>query len=223
VLSKGDAMTDLTHRSFLVRSFVYQSLKQDILTGVLPCGEKLREVALAERLKVSRTPVREALEQLAEDGLVQIASHKSAQVRALELSEIKHIYEVREHLEGLAARLAATQGNKTDLAAMHLALSRLEQAAPEDYLAQVQADNAFHGAIVAASGNKVLTKTLKDLELSVARVKWLTRTHNQDATTKAAHWAIVHAIETKQPEAAEIVARAHIKAFADSLTRRVKA
>ena len=177
------------------------------------CGEKLREIKVAERLKVSRTPVREALQRLAKEGFIQMRAHQSAQVCEIQLSEINNTYLVREYLEGLASRLAAMHRTQIDLETMYSALSDLDKALPKDYFAQVKADNAFHTAIVKASQNNVLAKTLDQLQLNVARVKWLTCTHNQDAATRASHMAIAHAIETRQPDIAEIHAQAHIRTF----------
>ena len=205
-------------RPQLMRNEVYEHLKLEILSGTLEPGLKLAEIPLSERLGVSRTPVREAVQRLAQDGLVQIQANKGAKVRGISLQEIEEIYAVREVLDGLAARLAATQRSQKNLKVMRQALHNLETAPATAYTEQVSADLEFHNAIAAASGNATLQSSLKNLAQSIARVKLLTRESNQSSGTSAAHEAILAAIEAKNPKAAENAAREHVRVFQEMLT-----
>jgi DNA-binding GntR family transcriptional regulator len=207
-------------RPTLVRNEVYEHLKLEILSGTLSAGTRLAEIPLSERLGVSRTPVREAVQRLMQDGLVQVEAGKGAKVRGISSHEIEEIYAVREVLDGLAARLAAQKRKSTDLKAMNAALGALEKAAPHDYSTQVTADLEFHRAIAVASGNSTLEQTLSSLAQQVARVKLLTREYNQNPVTKAAHHSIFTAIEEKDPTAAERAAREHVRDFRALLLRR---
>lgn len=209
-------------RPLLVRSEVYEHLKLEILSGLLEAGTRLAEIPLSERLGVSRTPVREAVQRLAQDGLVQIQAGKGAKVRGILKSEIEEIYAVREVLDGLAARLAAQQRKPKDLKIMHAALHQLENAPTHDFTAQVNADFEFHRAIAEASGNAVLEQTLFGLAQQVARVKLLTREYNQNSVTKGAHQQILAAIEQKDPSAAEEAAKEHVRDFRQLLLRKDK-
>ena len=103
-MSNRDA---LFARPQLVRNEVYEHLKLEILSGILEPNSKLAEIPLSERLGVSRTPVREAVQRLAQDGLVLIEANKGAKVRGINAQEIEEIYAVREVLDGLSAKLAA--------------------------------------------------------------------------------------------------------------------
>jgi DNA-binding GntR family transcriptional regulator len=205
-----------------VRNEVYEHLKLEILSGALEAGARLAEIPLSERLGVSRTPVREAMQRLAQDGLVQVEVGKGAKVRGISSREIEEIYAVREVLDGLAARLAANNRKAHNLRAMKLALKELENAVPHDYASQVAADLEFHRAIAEASGNSTLEQTLQGLAQQVARVKLLTREYNQNVVTTAAHQTILNAIEQQDLETAERAAREHVRDFGALLLRKEK-
>ncbi len=200
-------------RPNLVRDEVYDHIKAEILTGKLTSGERLAEIALAERLGVSRTPVREAVQRLVQDGLVEVEANKGAKVRALSISQIEETYAVREALDGLAARLAAEHRTEADLLRMRDALDKLETSPMDAYLEQVAIDLEFHAAIANASRNTVLDGVLRGISETVTRVKQLTRETNQTLETRTDHHAILNAIQGRDPEAAERAARAHVRRF----------
>jgi GntR family transcriptional regulator, rspAB operon transcriptional repressor len=200
-------------RPGLIRDEVYDHLKLEILSGKLPSGSKLAEIALAERLGVSRTPIREAVQRLAQDGLVEVAPNRGAKVRGVSAQEVEDVYAVREVLDGLAARLAAEHRTKNDLRSIRTAQERLERIAAQDYAAQIAADLEFHNAVAVASRNASLETTLRSLSQGVARVKLLTKEYNQSPTTTRAHRDILEAIERGDPNAAEACARAHVRDF----------
>lgn len=200
-------------RPGLIRDGVYAHLKGEILSGHLPGGARLAEIALAERLGVSRTPVREAVQRLAQDGLVEVVPNRGARVRTVTPAEVEDTYAVREALDGLAARLAAAHRSERDLRRMREALARMDGAGPRDYEAQVQADLEFHAAVAAASGNPTLQNVLSGLEENVARLKLLSREHNQDPGTREGHRRILAAVAAGDGDAAEAAARAHVSAF----------
>src|SRR3546814_17456473 len=93
----------------------YQGLLAAIAEGRLKPGERVRETALAEELGISRTPIREALQRLARDGLVQLDARSGARVTELSLAAIQELYDLREILEGSTARLAALGATANDL------------------------------------------------------------------------------------------------------------
>ena len=199
------------------QTLIYERLKSDILEGTLKPDLKLFEIPLSRRFQVSRTPVRQAIQRLALDGLVKINKSQSARVCLIDSSGIEAVYVVREALEGLAAYLAAIHRTESDLEAMRTALHQLETAPVTAYKVQMKADTAFHTAIIQASRNPALLQSLKSLELDVARVKLLFRELNQSNATQAAHQAILSAIEAGLPKQAESAARGHIRAFCSRL------
>ena len=218
-----ESKTKLFARPTLVRHEVYDHLKLEILTGKLGSGSRLAEIALAKRLGVSRTPVREAVQRLAQDGLVEIEANKGAKVRAVNALEVEHVYAVREVLDGLAARDAALHATTQDLHAMHTALEKLESCPPNAYNDQIQADLEFHNAIAQASQNPTLVAVLRGLAESIIRVKLLTAKYMQDAITRSSHHQIFEAIKTKNADLAEQTARAHVRDFGLLTVENLKA
>ena len=97
-----------------LEEMVYSRLEEEILTGELPRGKSLGEIALAKRLGVSRTPIRGALHRLWEEGLVEILPNKGATVLGINTNDLVDIYKLRERLEGLASSLAATRITEED-------------------------------------------------------------------------------------------------------------
>lgn len=208
-------------RPGLIRHEVYDHLKGEILSGKLPSGSRLGEIALAERLGVSRTPVREAMQRLAQDGLVEVAANRGARVKTVSTADVEDVYAVREVLDGLAARLAATHRTDAQLGAMRNALEKLEQADASDFELQIAADLEFHGLIASASGNLALTATLRGLSEGVARVKLLTKRYNQSAQTQTAHQNLFRAIQTGDAETAERIAKAHVLEFREIVVNQL--
>ena len=94
-----------------IREAAYKHLRDAILSGLLAPGKRVSEPAIAEQLGLSRTPIREALQYLAKEGLVEMVPNKGARVRQLALKEIKEVYQVRAFLEAEGARLAAIYCN----------------------------------------------------------------------------------------------------------------
>jgi len=137
-----------------LRERVYEILHEDILSGHLPPGAELSEVALAERLGVSRGPIREALGLLCAQGLVTMQPRRGAYVSVLSRREFLEAYQVREALEALAARLASARLQDPELATLE-ALHEEMCAAVADRAVQrfFDANQRFHLSLVAFSGN----------------------------------------------------------------------
>ncbi|GAA4004178.1 GntR family transcriptional regulator [Deinococcus rubellus] len=200
-------------RPTLVREGVYQHLRGAILGGEFLPGERLGEVELGARLGVSRTPVREAMMRLTQDGLIDTEANKGVRVRRLGLPEITETYVVREELDGLAAALAAEHHNVGDAAALRSALAQLDHAAPGDYREQTLLDLAFHRRVVEAAHNAVLLSLCRDLEVRVALIKHQTRTSNAYIHTHDQHAAILEAVLSRDAQAARQAARHHVRTF----------
>ena len=137
-----------------LRERVYEILLDDILSGHLGPGAELSEVALAERLGVSRGPVREALGLLCAQGLVTMQPRRGAYVSVLTREEFLEAYQVREVLEALAARLASAHVDDRDIDALE-ALHEEMRGAVRDKAVQrfFDANQRFHLSLVALSGN----------------------------------------------------------------------
>jgi len=176
----------------------YQALREEILDGVLAPGTALAEVEQANRLGVSRTPVREALARLEADGLATAASARVLQVSALDAASIAALYEVREALEGQAARLAAMRG---DPARFGLLRDRIAEApallddGDDGLRTYYEIVDALDDEIEAAVANPMLAAALQSARLHSARVRRLARQHPERLRTAASeHLLIVDAI-----------------------------
>ena len=143
---------------------VYQTLRERILQGVYGPGQKLNLAELARDLKVSNTPIREAIARLERVGLVQVVPYCGPRVKSLTPSQVADIFDVRIALEELAVRLLVQRGEQDALQGMAQAIDAQQRAFHEnDPEGMIEADRAFHDALVQASGNSVLLEMLPTL------------------------------------------------------------
>ncbi|WP_293910315.1 GntR family transcriptional regulator [Deinococcus sp.] len=208
-------------RPALVREEVYLHLRAAILGGEYLPGERLSEALLGVRLGVSRTPIREALMRLTQDGLIDAEANKGVRVRRLELREVRETYVVREELDGLAAALAADAHTDADAALLKAALETLERT-PQGGARQTPLDLAFHRCVAAASHNAVLLSLCGDLEVRVALIKHLSPSSNTSPQTAEQHRAILEAVLRRDPDAARAAARQHVRTFAALVIRQMQ-
>jgi DNA-binding GntR family transcriptional regulator len=189
-----------------------QVLRDAILAGRFPAGARLRQTDLADRLGISRTPVREALGRLAFEGLVRLGPHGGVTVAVLDLTEAAALYDVREVLDGLAARLAATRASARDVARLGRAMAAMAACvARGDANRWFGAHVGFHDAIFQASGNPRLVALATVIRQSIQHFHpLLLRTERRLESALAEHRGIFEAIAGRAPEEAERRARAHI-------------
>lgn len=154
-----------------LRESVYLRLKQEIVDGQLQPGEHLVETKIAERLGVSRNPVREALRRLEQEQLVT-ASWKGMVVGSLTRESIQEVYAVRAVLEALGCRLAAQYITPAEKAQLRDVIKRSRQAvAAHDLDSLTDCDIEFHEILITASRNATLKKTINQLRDSVRRFR----------------------------------------------------
>jgi DNA-binding GntR family transcriptional regulator len=155
-----------------LRDAAYERLRDWILDGTLAPEEPLRDEALAEALGMSRTPVREALQRLEDDGLVSTTATRRSYVSPLSLQQAREVFPMVAALEALAMRLALPHLDGAALAAMRATNERLAEALRAgDAGAALEADVALHGTIIAHSGNRELARVLDELKCTVRRIE----------------------------------------------------
>ncbi|MBV9819685.1 MAG: GntR family transcriptional regulator [Solirubrobacterales bacterium] len=194
---------------------VQDQLREAILEGRLEPGSRLRAEALAERLRSSRTPVREALLLLAREGLVEIEPRRGATVRSFDATDVRDLYEVRALIEPRAAALAAVRieaAELAELAATH-GLSMCHDRADEAAVArQLRLNDDFHGLILRAARSPRLTAAMSSVS-GVPRAFrasfW--RDAEQRAQSLACHRELLWAIRRGRAELAETAMRMHIQ------------
>ena len=201
---------------------VYRRLKQAIVDGDLAPGERLVESTLAGSLNVSRTPVREALRRLTSEGLVAADGSRGLIVARTSVENVAYAYDLREVLEGYAARLAA-QHHRPDLFAI-LAESLFSMERGFSDAAQLDHHHSrFHDTIAAMAENPFLVHALANLERFRTRMvtlDWITKA--RVAASIPEHRRIFEAIERRSPDEAEERARAHVRATREGLLQRLK-
>ncbi|MEM7735950.1 MAG: GntR family transcriptional regulator [Deinococcota bacterium] len=159
------------NRSF-IRDDVYSSLKMWIIEGLLEPEEKLRDKDLAAQLGVSRTPVREALRRLEDEGLVETAANRWTRVAALKWQDAEQLYPIILSLESLALKLALPTLPSTQVEAMRAHNDALAKAlTTADARAAVNADTAFHHVLIEAAANTELTDILAKLKTKCQRIE----------------------------------------------------
>ena len=195
-----------------LRSLVSDELRRLVVTGELPPGSRIVEDRLAERLGVSRNPVREALQALAAEGFVEILPRRGAVVAQITAEQAEDLFDVRTALEPLAARLAARRADADGTARLREVLERAREATDQGELDLLAAYNTeFHSLVVELSGNDYLGLLVAPMS---RRVQWVFRT---SAATRAPHsWTeheeLLRAIASGDEEYAEAVARSHVAA-----------
>ena len=142
------------------------ALRRAILEGALPAGTRLRQANIASRLGVSTTPLREALRDLASEGLVRLDAHRGATVVELDLSEIEEIYDLRKLLEPLAMRRAGQRITPEELAKSRILCERMRTEADPNVWADL--NTAFHEVIIQASHSPRLVDLIEKLRTGSA-------------------------------------------------------
>jgi DNA-binding GntR family transcriptional regulator len=187
------------------------AIRAAIVAGSLPAGSRITAPALARQLNVSPTPVREALRNLQEAGLVSFDSGALLVVAPNE-KRIRDAYEAREALEGMAARLAALRRTeRQSVKIVSLAEVSVNAALRADENEFMESDAAFHGAIAEAAGNndlKRLTTNARDVASVLTRLRHQGMTFRADAAVM--HTAIAEAIALGDADTADAAMRSHI-------------
>lgn len=194
-----------------VADSVYDTLRQAIIEGQLPPGSRLSVPLLAQQLDVSRSPVREAVQRLVSDGLATEEPRRGAGVAVLDPTELVPLYEIREVLEGLAARLAAEHASGEELAQLTAAHREHTEALDRgDASHHASLDLAFHAQLRLAAHHPELVSYLERVQgrIAIAILGGNPLVWSRHAIVE--HQAILDAVVARDPAAAEAAARAHV-------------
>jgi DNA-binding GntR family transcriptional regulator len=189
----------------------YGALRSSIAEGRLRPGARIGETALAEQLGISRTPVREALQRLARDGLVALDARNGARVVELGLEEIQELYDLREILEGSTARFAALNAKANDLQRLNAILER-EATQLDDPVALARLNKLYHQALCEAARNRYLSDAVATFSSTLLLLGPTTlAAERRGEESHAEHRAVVEAVAAGDAEQAEAVMRGHIR------------
>lgn len=201
---------------------VCDRLRERIFSGDIAPGTKLRIQQLATEMSVSRSPIREAVLRLTRDGLAVELPRRGAVVALITQADLVRIFEVREVLEGLAARLATLRAPKSLVKELREIVTAHERAAAKkDFAAGAYANVCFHRAIRNATGNSELINALDSIEAKVRLSMQSVRATFGQLRAIEEHAAIITAIEGGSPDEAERIARKHVAAVREHLIKAV--
>lgn len=192
----------------------YQLIRHKIITLELPPQTAIDEQALMQDLQVGRTPIREALQRLAAEGLVFLAPRRGMFVSEISITDLQKIFELRLVLEGFSARLAAQRATETQLAAMEALMRELNKTSNQDGKALMAIDERFHELLYQAADNQFLADTLRRLHAQSFRVWHLVLDRLGGVSgAMAQHVAITQALQAKDGALAEALVQEHISEF----------
>lgn len=218
-MAQAPAEGGVRNQGITLSESLRRSLEDLIVSGVLKPGERLDEMELAQRFRVSRTPVREALKALAATGLVETRSRQGLTVAAISIPVLLEMFLLMAELEGLHARLAARRArpeHKERLKAAHAHLC--EVLAKDDPELFYEVNREFHEAIYDASQSEFLAEQTRALRRRVAPYRrYVTFQPGRMAATIGEHEQILNAVLKADPEAAQRAARDHVNLLGDNL------
>jgi DNA-binding GntR family transcriptional regulator len=196
-------------------NLIAHELRRAILEGRLEPGDVLREEQLARELGTSRTPVREALIELRNEGLVEATATRRAIVRAYDADELRDIYELRAALEAHAAGIAAVRAQSATIAELEASIERfhaLAESSGDDVQALVTENLVFHGIIGDATGVLRLKKMIDQVMVIPRRYRaYAAYVPEHRATIERDHAAIAAAIAARDSAAAAAAMAAHVR------------
>jgi len=199
----------------------YLRLRSEIVRGLLRPNERLVEAELAQRLAVSRTPIREGLQRLAADGLV-ISRRRGWVVYEHTPGEIGEIYEIRSALEGYAARLAAERATDEQLSRVVEVMRGSEGILSAPRRRMVEVNDRFHDAIIEASGNRRLAEEIRRNRLYYFNYRLANLYSDEEVSaSRAQHERIVRALLDRDPRKAEDITRHHIRYALETILAKV--
>lgn len=202
--------------------FVRETIRMGILNGVLPGGSRLVQSDLAAQLDVSTTPVREALRDLASEGLIKIDPHRGGIVCQLDRDDVEEIYLIRKHLEPLAIELAAPNITAADIERAR-SLNEAMSAAP-DSAAWVELNRQFHMTLCTPCNRPRLLATIQKLQDgSVMAVSSHIQVASYRRNANVEHDHLIDAMEAGDVERAKAVMLQHINASLRSVQKSASA
>ena len=198
-----------------LRVQVAERLRSAIVTGRLRPGDPLTETALAEQLNVSRAPIREAIQDLENDGLVETAAYRGKRVKPLTVREVSEIREMRQHFEVIAVRRILDTGTSVD-ALWEPCRAMGKAASRGDRDALIAADEAFHRTLIRLSDHDLLGQLWAGLYLRIHQIMSLRNDQDVNLVDIAGtHPPIVKALEAGDLDRAIRLVSEHFDALAD--------
>lgn len=220
----GDNFTVSMDEFLPLRDVVFNTLRRAILTGELKPGERLMEIHLANKLGVSRTPIREAIRKLELEGLVIMIPRRGAEVAQITEKSLKDVLEVRRALDALCVELACDRISEEEKAQLRQACDTFERATrTKNVTAIAEADVALHDIIVQATGNQRLIQLINNLSEQMYRYRFeYIKDESRHDNLVEEHRMIYESILGNDKERAAQAAKLHIDNQEKSIIRQIR-
>ena len=207
-----------------LRDVVFNTLRQAILKGELAPGERLMEIQLAEKLGVSRTPIREAIRKLELEGLVLMIPRKGAEVARISEKSLRDVLEVRRSLEELAIELACERMSQEELDDLTQAQEAFRQAIERgEAMAIAETDEHYHDLIYQGTGNEKLVQILNNLREQMYRYRLeYIKDKDKRQILLLEHDHILKALKSRNIAEAKNAVREHIDNQEITVSRNIK-
>lgn len=207
-----------------LRDVVFNTLREEILTGKMEPGERLMEIHLADKLGVSRTPIREAIRKLELEGLVIMIPRRGAEVAQITWKSLKDVLEVRRALDVLAIELACERMSRDDMEMLSGACESFEAATrTKDTRKIAEADVGLHDIIVASTGNTRLIQLVNNLAEQMYRYRFeYLKDESKHGLLVQEHKDMYKSIVNKDKESAAAVVRKHIDNQEEAIIKQLQ-
>ncbi len=207
-----------------LREIVCENLRDAIKKGILEPGERLMEVQLADELGISRTPVREAIRKLEQEGYVIMMPRRGTYVSNISEGDVKEIFEIRSALESLAAGLAARRIEQNELEDLQSLLNEIEGYIKQNNIEKiVETDVKFHGLLYQVSRNNRLVGIINNLKEQLARFRTLSMSYpGRLQATFEEHSEMVEAISNGDVSSARDAAERHMEQAEETLLKAMR-
>ena len=196
-----------------IREIAYETLKHAIITGELPAGARIVETEYAERMHISRTPLREALRKLERDGLVEYMLRRGVVVRAFTISDVEEIYTIRNCLEMLTLPAIIKNATADDIKHLRALLDEMDPLNENNDIASLSPRaRAFHAYLTGISGQKRIIRAIEGQDEYITRFSALSiAKEDRRPAAHQEHHRLVDYVEARDLERFEKLMRKHIE------------
>lgn len=207
-----------------IREIAYETLKHAIITGEISAGIRIVETEYANKLHISRTPLREALRKLERDGLVEYVIRRGVVVRAFTIEDVEEIYTIRNSLEMITLPAIIKNATPKDIQSMREKLREMDHWAEEGNIEKLSAlARAFHDQLTAISGLKRILRVIQGQDEYIHRFSALSIAKDtRRAEAHQEHYRIVEMVEKKDLEGLQAIMHRHIEASKQSCLAALK-
>ena len=199
---------------------LYDQLKEMAISYHFRPGERLNEVELAAQLKVSRTPLREALNRLSMEGFLSTTANKGFFARELDANELFDLYELRAYLEQAAVRLACKRATDEEIADLRVFLINQDHDRDTSVAEMLKLDEEFHTRLVALSQNEELLRSVRSISERIRFARWIDSRSRQMSHSQ--HLEIVSLLASREEEQCAAFILTHIQRHFDQIREIIR-